>query len=435
MLAGRPGQPFLRRGDRGVLERVGAVVAREQAALVHEPAQIGRDGDVGRGGEDGVGEFAAGARQIVQHLAERHLRRLPPRRLREGFAARHRDPRRLVPAGCVRRQRRGVEEAAILVRRPRHALEEIPLVAFRDAHAGAELLHLPLGHQAGVVVLVTLERQADALDGVGDEQTRTVVGDGVEHFDQPLEIVAPEVGHQQAERGVVAPLQQGRHARPSADVRHQPPTPRRPALEGQGGVVIVGTGLDPLLDRLAAGFRERLLQQPAPLQDHDLPATRREHLGEAVEHAVRRRRVEALAVVVDDPPGVAQVVLGAFDDRLVDVALIQFGVAEQRDHPPLTLGRQPVAGLQIVLHQRGEGGDRDPQTHRPGGEIDVVLVLGPRRIGLGAAEGAEPLQLVAGLAAVEVLDGVVGRAGVRLDRDAILGPQHAEIQRRQDGGQ
>ena len=40
---------------------------------------------------------------------------------------------------------------------------------------GAVLVHLGRGQQAGVVVLVALERQAKTLDGVGDEEARRVV--------------------------------------------------------------------------------------------------------------------------------------------------------------------------------------------------------------------------------------------------------------------
>ena len=48
--------PFLRRGNLRRGEYVGHFVAAEQAALVHPGAEIGRDGDVGRGGDDPVGE-------------------------------------------------------------------------------------------------------------------------------------------------------------------------------------------------------------------------------------------------------------------------------------------------------------------------------------------------------------------------------------------
>ena len=66
--------PFLRRRDFRLGEYVGDLLAVEQAALVHPGAEVGRDGDVGRSGDDAVGEVAAGFRQVEQDPAERGLR-------------------------------------------------------------------------------------------------------------------------------------------------------------------------------------------------------------------------------------------------------------------------------------------------------------------------------------------------------------------------
>jgi hypothetical protein len=54
--------------------------------------------------------------------------------------------------------------------------------------------------------------------------------------------------------------------------------------------------------------------------------------------------VEALAVVVDDPPQVADVVLRALDDRLVDIAFVELGVADQRDEAAAVLLVEPAVG-------------------------------------------------------------------------------------------
>src|SRR3546814_14292031 len=67
-----------------------------------------------------------------------------------------------------------------------------------------------------------------------------------------------------------------------------------------------------------------------------------------------------------------------------------------------------------------------------GGEIDIVRVLGARGIGLRAAERPEPLQLLTGLIAEEILDGMEYRAGVRLDGDPVLRPQDVEIERSEE---
>src|SRR5581483_10680613 len=45
---------------------------------------------------------------------------------------------------------------------------------------------------------------------------------------------------------------------------------------------------------------------------------------------------------------------------------------------------EPAMRLDVVLHQRGEQRLRHAKTDRAGGEVDVVGVLGARRIGLRA---------------------------------------------------
>jgi hypothetical protein len=53
---------------------------------------------------------------------------------------------------------------------------------------------------------------------------------------------------------------------------------------------------------------------------------------------------------------------------------------------------------------------------------------------LRALVAAEAFELVTCLLAEQILDGMEIRRGVRLDRDAVLRPKAAEIQRRHDGG-
>ena len=95
----------------------------------------------------------------------------------------------------------------------------------------------------------------------------------------------------------------------------------------------------------------------------------------------------------------------------------------------------PAVGAHVILHQRREQRLRHAEAHRAGGEIDVVGILGARRIGLRALVAAKIFELFAGLAAEQILDGVKIRRGVRLDRDAVLRPQAVEIERRHDGGE
>ena len=120
--------------------------------------------------------------------------------------------------------------------------------------------------------------------------------------------------------------------------------PGRAALEDQRRVERVGAVVDPVPQVLAAGLGERRLQQLAVLQRDDPPADQLEHLVDAAEQPVVHDAVEALAVVVDHPPEVPDVVLPAFEQRLEDVALVELGVADQRDHAAgRAIGRRRAA--------------------------------------------------------------------------------------------
>src|SRR6185312_3444854 len=113
--------------------------------------------------------------------------------------------------------------------------------------------------------------------------------------------------------------------------------------------------------------------------------------------------VEALAVVVDDPPGIAQVVFPPLEQALIDVALVELGVADERHHAALgDILACPALGADIILDHRSEGGKGNAETHRAGRDVDVVTVLGARWVGLRAAEAAEVLELVEALLAEQI---------------------------------
>jgi hypothetical protein len=85
-----------------------------------------------------------------------------------------------------------------------------------------------------------------------------------------------------------------------------------------------------------------------------------------------------LPVVVDDPPAIAQALLPAFEHGLEYVALIELGVADERDHATFRTVKAPAMGAHVVLNQRREQRLRDAQADGAGGEIDVISVLGAR---------------------------------------------------------
>ena len=257
--------------------------------------------------------------------------------------------------------------------------------------------------------------------------------DPAECIEQAWQVVAGEVGHQAREFRVGARVDQPRHVALIADIVVEASPPRRAPLKHQGGVELIGTIGDPLAQALAARLAERGLQQRAVFEDDDVPAEVAEQRLVACPQALADHRVEALAVIVDDPPAIAQALLPAFEDRLENIAFVEFGVAHERDHAAFRPIESPAVGAHVILHQAREQRLRDPQADRAGGEIDVVGVLGAGGITLRALVAAEAFELLAGLAAQQVLNGMVDRARVRLHRDPILRPQHVEIERGHDG--
>ena len=247
--------------------------------------------------------------------------------------------------------------------------------------------------------------KAVALGGVADQAGRPVVVDAVEGVQQHVDVVAREVGHQRVQGRIVAALHQDPRVVVAGEILHQPLAPPRAALEGERGIERVRAVVDPGPERRPAGLGEGGLLQPAVFQRQHPPADRAEQLVDAPEQPVRDHRIEALAVVVDHPPEVPHVVLPALQQGLEHVALVELGIAHQRDHPPGIAADQPLAG-EIVPGERGGRRSAPRPADRAGREVDVVVVLCARGVGLGAAEAAEALEPLAALMAEQVLDGV-----------------------------
>ena len=123
-----------------------------------------------------------------------------------------------------------------------------------------------------MVVLVALERQAVALDGVGDEAHGLARRRALERFQDRLHVVPAEIGHQAGKLGIVVTAHDGERVGMDREVLFELPPPRRAALEDERRVEHVGTVVDPLLQALPAGLGERALQQLAVLDEDDLPA-------------------------------------------------------------------------------------------------------------------------------------------------------------------
>ena len=142
-------------------------------------------------------------------------------------------------------ERRCGQECFRAWRRLRQTFELVPFMAGANVLRGAPLLHLRHRHQAGVVVLVALHRQADALDGVGDEADRAIVIDRLEGLDHAGHVVSAEVGHQRQQFVVAAAVDQLRHLPLIADVVLQMLAEGGAALEAQRRVHLVRAIIDP----------------------------------------------------------------------------------------------------------------------------------------------------------------------------------------------
>src|SRR5262249_34550983 len=153
--------------------------------------------------------------------------------------------------------------------------------------------------------------------------------------------------------------------------------PGGPALEHERGGGLVRTIVDPLAQSLSASLAEGLLQQRAVFENDDVPAEGFEQRLIARPQPLADHRVEALAVIVDDPPAIAQALLPTLEDCLEDVAFVELGVADERDHAAFRLLQTPAMGATVSLPARGEQRLRPAQAHRAGGKVDVVRILAP----------------------------------------------------------
>lgn len=136
--------------------------------------------------------------------------------------------------------------------------------------------------------------------------------------------------------------------------------------------------------------------------------------------------VEGLTVEVDDPHDLAQALGCVVGHRFPDVALVQFGVTEEGDE---ATGRSCTeVGIDIASRRGREEGCRGSEAHRTGREVDLVGILGPRRVGLQPALGPQRRQVGLVESAQEVVDGVQHRRGVGLDADPIRSIEVGEPQ-------
>ena len=123
-------------------------------------------------------------------------------------------------------------------------------------------------------------------------------------------------------------------------------------MEPERRVKLVGAFLDPPAQRLAARLSESFLLQLSVAENGDVPAEIAEHGFDFRPEALVDDSVEALAIVIDDPPRITQAVLPSLKHRLGDIAFVEFRIAEKRNHPAFRCFRAPVFRADVILHQR-----------------------------------------------------------------------------------
>src|SRR5438067_1512696 len=177
--------------------------------------------------------------------------------------------------------------------------------------------------------------ELEAFDGISDEADRPVMIDLAESLDQRRQIVTGKIGHQAVKLCIGPGLDQPRGRGLIADLVEEALAPGVAALKHQRGIELVRALVDPLAQRFAAGLAERLFQQRAVFEDDHIPPERLKQLLVARPQTLADDGIQTLAVVVDDPPAIAQALLPAFEDRLEDVAFVEFGITDERDHAAL----------------------------------------------------------------------------------------------------
>jgi hypothetical protein len=240
-----------------------------------------------------------------------------------------------------------------------------------------------------VVGGVALGRQRPALDRVREDDGRTV-GLGVRLAvggEERLWVVTSQV----AQAGEQLVVGQAAEQPPQRGVAGREPLAQLGGVRAQQPLeLLVAHAVDPRAQRLAAVAREQLAQPRAVLHGRDVPARGLEHPREPPRGDVGHHPVERLAVEVDDPHDLAEVGDHRVDDRLPARALVELGVADQRDLAPADR-RVEVSG-DVAVRERAPDRRGGPESDRPGRVVHGVRVLHTGRVGLQAAVLAQRLE-------------------------------------------
>ena len=192
-----------------------------------------------------------------------------------------------------------------------------------------------------------------------------------------------------------------------------------------GLVVAVGRGVHQIDQRaVAVGVQQRV---PFAAPDHldDVPAGAAEERLQLLDDlaVAAHRAVEALQVAVDDEGQVVQALQRGDVGQPAAFRLVRLAVAEERPHV-LIGGVLDAAVVQVVVEPRLIDRVHRAQAHRHRRELPEVRHQPRVRIGRQPAAGvavllAEAVELVGGEPALEERAGVDARGGVALDEDLV----------------
>ncbi len=195
-----------------------------------------------------------------------------------------------------------------------------------------------------MIVLMAAEREAKPLGRVSDYEFRNIGDGGLrERLQQRFHAVAAELCHHQLKRLVIHTGYERERFRLARQVFFELFAPGRAAFISERRVQVVSRGLDPATQCRAARAGKGFALTCPVFQGHHFPACGLEDVVEPVEHALMRGRIEALAVIVDNPPGVADIVLVTLDQGFIDIALVQLRVAHKGDETALLILGEPAA--------------------------------------------------------------------------------------------
>src|SRR6266403_4115706 len=97
-----------------------------------------------------------------------------------------------------------------------------------------------------MVVLVPGEGQPVALDRVGDEAGRPIVGNGMERSEDRSQVVASQIGHKPVQGGIVVAVEDRADTGVAVEVAEEMLAPALAALMDQRRIERVGASIDPL---------------------------------------------------------------------------------------------------------------------------------------------------------------------------------------------